>query len=180
MGNCCSGPPAAAAKNDVRRSKGERVAIWKATGVISLRQASLTVRLLLRNAVQWRCLSKGFFGLLPLSLAPRVLQACMFPARQQRTRWRTVEAHRPSHPRRSFPLKLPRCPARECSTPPTMPSPACRRSCPAPSTAWCSPTTASPAWPSCSSSQTSRCGWAGSQAGGQAVLQAVQGGEPAW
>jgi hypothetical protein len=44
MGNCCSGPPAAAAKNDVRRSKGERVANWKATGVISLRQASLTVR----------------------------------------------------------------------------------------------------------------------------------------
>lgn len=39
MGNCCASP--AVDKNDVRHKKSERVANWRATGVISLRGASL-------------------------------------------------------------------------------------------------------------------------------------------
>ena len=84
MGNCCSGPPAAAAKNDVRRSKGERVANWKATGVISLRQASLTVRLLLIHAELWQgAPTKGPLARLPVLLpAAHISQACMLAADQ--------------------------------------------------------------------------------------------------
>ncbi|KAI3428771.1 hypothetical protein D9Q98_007592 [Chlorella vulgaris] len=40
MGNLCSGPPPAE-KNNLRHQKGQRVANWKATGVIGLRNASL-------------------------------------------------------------------------------------------------------------------------------------------
>ena len=42
MGNCCA-TPAGIEKNDVRYRTGERVANWRATGVIALRAANLTV-----------------------------------------------------------------------------------------------------------------------------------------
>lgn len=47
MGNLCSGGASSAAaegKDNVRHKRKERVTNWKATGVVALRRASLTVR----------------------------------------------------------------------------------------------------------------------------------------
>lgn len=44
MGNCCASPAAVDDRNNVRHKRSERVANWKATKVIGLRRASLSVR----------------------------------------------------------------------------------------------------------------------------------------
>lgn len=44
MGNCCGSPAAAEqGRDNVRRNRTQRLANWKATHVIALRKADLTV-----------------------------------------------------------------------------------------------------------------------------------------